>query len=69
MSRLIMHKIGLTDSQDSMSEATLNTVALDEANEVAHTREDEELSFLRSLFADIEELDEGEALVIRKVIF
>lgn len=69
MSRIIVHKVGLAeDGQgDSMSEQAINA-ELDESTEVIHSREDEELSMIQQLIGKIEELDDGEALVIYKVI-
>lgn len=66
MSRTIVHRVTVSD--DDMEEATLDVVELDESNEVAHTREGEEMSLISHLTTLVDELDEGEALVIRKVI-
>lgn len=66
MSRTIIHKVTVSD--DDMEQATLDILDLDEGNEVSHTREGEEMSMISTLSGLIEELDEGEALVIRRVI-
>lgn len=66
MSRTIIHKVTVSD--DDMEQATLDILDLDESNEVSHTREGEEMSMISALSGLIEELDEGEALVIRRVI-
>lgn len=66
MSRTIIHKVTVSD--DDMEQATLDILDLDESNEVSHTREGEEMSMISTLSGLIEELDEGEALVIRRVI-
>jgi hypothetical protein len=70
MSRIIVHKVGLAedDQSGSMSEAVLETVNLTEETEVIHSREDEELYLVSSLVNAVDALDEGEALVIYKVI-
>lgn len=66
MSRTIVHQVTVSD--DTMEEATLDVVELDESNEVAHTREGEEMSLISHVASLIESLDEGEALVIRRVV-
>lgn len=66
MSRTIIHKVTVSD--DDMEQATLDVLDLDEGNEVSHTRDGEEMSMISSLTGLIEDLDEGEALVIRRVI-
>ena len=66
MSRTIIHKVTVSD--DDMEQATLDILDLDESNEVSHTREGEEMSMISTLSGLIEELDEGEALVVRRVI-
>lgn len=66
MSRTIVHRVTVSD--DDMEEATLDTLDLDGTNEVLHSREGEEMSMISALTSIIEELDEGEALVIRRVI-
>lgn len=66
MSRTIVHKVTVSD--DDMEEATLDVVELDDSNEVAHTREGEEMSLISHLATLLEDLDEGEALVIRRII-
>lgn len=68
MSRIIVHKTALEPGEDSMSDAYVAKPYLTEQTEVIHSREDEELAMVQSLIGKIEELDEGEALVIYKVI-
>lgn len=69
MSRIIVHKTGLEDGDgDTMSDAAVFPSTLNESTEVIHSREDEELSMIQGLIGKIEALDEGEALVIYKVI-
>jgi hypothetical protein len=66
VSRTIVHKVTVSD--DDVEEATRDAVELDDSNEVAHTRDGEEMSLISHLAGLLDELDEGEALVIRKII-
>lgn len=69
MSRIIVHKTGVVDGDgDSMSDVAVFPSTLSESTEVIHSREDEELAMVQGLIGEIEKLDEGEALVIYKVI-
>jgi len=66
VSRTIIHKVTVSD--DDMEQATLDVMDLDDSNEISHTREGEEMSMISTLGGLIEDLDEGEALVIRRII-
>lgn len=70
MSRTIVHKVALNDDEpsDEMEFAALRSEHMTPQTMVLHTREDEDFSLVRGLLTQIEELDEGEALVIYKVI-
>jgi hypothetical protein len=70
VSRIIVHKVGLDEEfqSETMSEALLETKQLTEETEIIHSREDEELHLVSSLVNAVDALDEGEALVIYKVI-
>lgn len=70
MSRIIVHKTEL-DSEGysgSMSDAIVAKPHLQEQTEVIHSREGEELSLACNVLAEIDDLEEGKALVIYKVI-
>jgi hypothetical protein len=70
VSRIIVHKTALVEDGggDSMSDVAVFPSTLSESTEIIHSREDEELAMVQSLIGEIEKLDEGEALVIYKVI-
>jgi hypothetical protein len=69
VSRIIVHKTGVVGGDgDTMSDVAVSPSTLDESTELLHTREDEELAMIRGLICEIEKLDDGEALVIYKVI-
>jgi len=69
VSRYIAHKVRIDTSEaDSMGDARILDAELSESNEVLHCREGEERRFARAVEDMVEELDEGEALVLQVVI-
>ncbi len=69
MSRYIAHKVRIDETVgDSMGDAQILDVDLRESNEEVHAREDEERNFVRAVEDLFFDLDDGEALVLHRVV-
>ena len=64
MSRLFLHKVGVNTKRNGFS--YLATSNLDDDNEIHESEKGDEINFLRRVLERLENLDEDEALIIRK---
>lgn len=63
----MLHKVKLNQSDNSVEKVRLSTAIMSTENEVVLTEDHEDIQFLRRVLERMENMDDDEVLVIRKV--